>query len=153
MTTLRTPTFAELLKKVKQPKPPAVSDAVTPSQPMPQLPEGWQLSKNPLPNGGMEAVINSPRGLNYKNIKLNPNGSIASWDAFSSEGKPIKPPMVSGRMTSPINPFPDGTIAGREFLKQPSGEPVRDTQGNIVFTKTAQEKYQQQLESEQQAAT
>src|SRR3970040_764890 len=108
MTTLRTPTFAELLKKVKRPKLPAVSDTVTPTQPIqpaPQLPEGWALTKNPLPDGGMEAVISSPRGLNYKNIKLNPNGSIASWDAFSKEGKPIKPPMVSWQMTSPINPF------------------------------------------------
>src|SRR3990170_4533733 len=105
MVMTRLPTFDELLKKVKQPKPiktPIVSDVVTPTSPF-GLPSGWTMGKSPLPDGRVEGTLTSPQGITFKGLKVSPEGKIVNYQAFKGE-KPIQP-MGVHQIPGPPSPL------------------------------------------------
>ena len=127
------PTFEELLKKIKKPR---VSDKFTEEMlPTPsgfKLPPKWKLRKN----GDVEELL-SPRGLTYKNLKIE-NGKITDFQAFKGD-KPVRFPAVSADVTAPFPGMPD---AVKQSLPEPlamqplEGQPLKPLQDSKGFIQT-----------------
>ena len=106
------PTFDELLKKVRQPKLPSVSDTTTQEIEGFSPPAGFQLRQN---GEGIELL--TPRGLTFRNLKI-VNGKIADFQAFRGD-KPV-------RLPAPIAPGSPPTLATGVSAKVTAEQPITE---------------------------